>query len=528
MKKADYDVLIIGSGASGGMAAHTLTKLGVKCLMLDAGPLLNYDRQRELRAVHDLPYHGFGRPGRFPHVTQASEFDANLWADEKQNPYTYDPKDPYYWVRIRMIGGKTLRWGRASWRLSDFEFKAKDHDGFGDNWPISYADLAPFYSRAEPLFRVAGRNEGLPQLPDGNLIADESNDSLSVQRFIESAKKMNVPTTKPRRATGTLASSANLLLPEALATGNLTIVPNAVVREITVDKNTGLVNGAAYVDRISKREFHAPARVLVLGASTLESCRLLLNSKSRQHPNGLANSSGVLGHYLFDQIYVKNVVTAVVPEAKGGRATRNLMGGGGYIVKFRNIKDREKNFLRGYTYDFGSGGTPNPKYIPLYGEPLLKRMAELQNTAFQMTTMGEVLPRFENHVRIDPAVKDEWGIPALHITHRYTDNEHAMAKDSMNVAEEICRGAGFEILAKHSQMVPPGESIHELGTVRMGDNPKTSILNRWNQAHDVKNLFVSDGSSFVTGGAQNPTLTILALTMRASEHLAGEMKKGDL
>ena len=217
--KSDYDVLIIGSGASGGMAANVLTKLGVRCLMLDAGPPLDFERQRTLKAVYDLPYRGFGKPGRFPHVTQASEFDANIWADEKQNPYTYDPKDPYYWVRIRLIGGKTLRWGRASWRMSDYEFKGKDHDGFGDNWPISYADLAPFYDRVEPIFRVTGRKEGWPQLPDGVFLEDNSRDSLSVERFIESAKRLNVPTTKQRRSTGTLASSVNLLLPDALATG---------------------------------------------------------------------------------------------------------------------------------------------------------------------------------------------------------------------------------------------------------------------------------------------------------------------
>src|SRR5690348_6499087 len=162
--KADYDVVIIGSGASGGMAAYTLTKLGVRCLMLDAGPALDFERGRTLRAVYDLPYRGFGRPGRFPHITQASEFDANIWADEKQNPYSYPAADPYYWVRIRLIGGRTLRWGRASWRLSNYEFKGKDHDGFGENWPISYSDLAPFYDRVEPIFRVAGRNEGFAQI----------------------------------------------------------------------------------------------------------------------------------------------------------------------------------------------------------------------------------------------------------------------------------------------------------------------------------------------------------------------------
>ncbi len=517
----DHDVVIIGSGAAGGMAAYTLTKLGVKCVLLEAGPLLDLERQRVLKSVADLPYRGFGKPDRFPHVVQASEFDANLWADEKQNPYTYDPGDPYYWVRIRAVGGKTVRWGRASWRLSNFEFKCKDHDGAGENWPISYADLAPYYDRVEPIFRVSGRNEGLPQLPDGKLIVNDSKDSLSVQRFVASAKKIGIPTTKARIATGTFASSANLLLPDAIATGNLKIVPNSVVREISVDRETGKANGVHYLHRQSKQEFFIPARAIVLGASTLESSRILLNSN-------LANSSGTLGHYIFDQFYVKNVVTAIVPEARGGRAPRGLMGGGGYVVRFRNLKDREKNFIRGYTYDFGGGGTPNPKYIPLYGEALMKELAELNGASFSMTTMGEVLPRKENYVRINPAVKDEWGIPVLHITHKYTDNEYAMAKDSMEMAEQMCRGAGFEILAKQAQMVPPGESIHELGGCRVGDNPKTSVLNKYNQAHDVKNLFVTDGSSFVSGGAQNPTLTILALSMRASEYLAEQLKRGDV
>ncbi len=517
---SDQPIVIIGSGASGGMAAYVLTKLGIPCVMLEAGPMLDLQRHRVLKPVFDLPYRGFGQPGRFPHVVQASEFDANLWADERQNPYTYDPGNTYNWVRIRMTGGKTLRWGRASWRLSDFEFKCHDHDGASDNWPISYKDLAPYYDRVEPIFRVSGRKEGFPQLPDGVFLEDTSTDSTSVQRFLAAAKKMNVPTTKQRRSTGTWASSANLLLPEAMATGNLQLVTNAVVRRINTDKNTGLVNGVSFIHRQSKEEYTIPARALIVGASTLETNRLLLNS-------GLANSSGVLGHYIFDQFYVKGVINAIVPEARGG-APRGLMGGGGYIVRFRNLNTREKKFVRGYAYDFGSGGTPNPKNIPLYGEELTRELRELTNSSFGMTTMGEVVPRRENHVRINPDVRDEWGISTVHITHKYTDNEFEMAKDSMNVGEELCHGAGFQVIDKHWQMVPPGESIHELGGCRMGDNPKTSVLNRFNQTHDIKNLFVTDGSAFVSGGSQNPTLTILALSMRASEFLASEMKKGNV
>lgn len=525
-----FPVVIVGSGAAGGMAAWTLTKLGIECCLLDAGPMIDIEKQRELRAVYDLPFHGFGTPGRFPHVTQASEFDENVWADEKQNPYSYPLNDPYYWVRIKMIGGKMNRWGRASWRLSDLEFKCKDHDGFGENWPVSLAELSPFYDRVEPMFKVQGRNEGIPQLPDGKLILDESPDSPANKRFIEAATKRGIHITKPRRATGTLASSLNLLLPEALETGKLSLVPNAVAREITVDPKTGLANGVSFIDRRSKREFWVGGERIIVGASTLESVRLLLNSKSPRWPNGLGNSNGVLGHYLFDQIYVKNVVQAIVPEARQSRGQKGVTGGGGYICRFRNLKkdQRENGFIRGYTYDFGSGGTPNPRYLHGYGESMLKELADVQSASFAATTMGEVLPRFENVAKVDPKLKDAWGIPALHIQHRYTENEHKMAEDSRQVAEELCRAAGFEVLESHAQMVPPGESIHELGGCRMGEDPKKSMLNRWNQSHDVKNLFVVDGSSFVCGGAQNPTLTILSLSMRASEYLADKMKRQEL
>jgi choline dehydrogenase-like flavoprotein len=510
---ADHDVLIIGSGASGGMMARQLTAKGIKCLMLDAGPPVDFERDRVNKYVYDLPYRGFPQPGRFPHITQANEFNGNVWADEKLNPYTYDPDSPYYWVRVRRVGGRTLVWGRASWRLSDFEFKCKDHDGFGENWPISYADLAPYYDQVEPILRVTGRKEGLPQLPDGIFIEDGSRPSDVIQRFTDAAKKKGVPTTQPRRATGQMASSVNLMLPDAVATGNLKIIPNAVVREITKDPKTGLANGAHFIDRQSKRDYHVTARVVVVGAGTLETTRLLLNS-------GLANSSGEMGRYLFDQFYVKQAVTATTPGIKAG--------GSGYIPRFRNVTNKESKFIRGYAFDFSSGGTPPAEYIPLYGEALRKKLASLEGTFFQMTTMGEVLPRRENFVRIDKSKVDAWGIPVLHIQHRYTDNEFEMAKDATNVGSELCEDAGFQVLARHWQMVPPGESIHELGTCRMGADPKKSVLNAHSQTHDIKNLFVVDGSAFVSGGSQNPTLTICALSMRAADYIADGMRTRDL
>jgi len=327
--KTEYDVLIVGSGASGGMAAYVLAQKAAKCLLLDAGPAVDFNRQRGLKPVYELPYRGFGKPGRLSLVYQATEFNANQWVDPEQVPYTYSTKIPYSWARIRMIGGKVNFWGRMSYRLSDYEFKAKDHDGYGDNWPISYAELAPFYDRVEPIFRVSGRKEGLPQLPDGVFVDDKTPDGGVIDRLNKTGESRGMRVTKIRRALGDgqLASSSNLLLPTAQATGNLTIAPNAVVREITVDKKTGKANGVNFLDRQSGRELHAKAKVVVLGASCLESTRILLNS-------GIANSSGVLGHYWHDQFYIPGGVIGVIPEAKNGKPARGLSGSGA-LVRFR-------------------------------------------------------------------------------------------------------------------------------------------------------------------------------------------------
>jgi choline dehydrogenase-like flavoprotein len=523
MAADNYDVLIIGSGASGGMAAYTLTRLGVKCLMLDAGPPVDYASARESRSAFELPYRGLGKPDRLPHVLQADEFNANQWVDEKQVPYTHDPNEPFNWVRVRYIGGKTLFWSRMAFRLSDYEFKGKDHDGFGENWPLNHAELDPFYSRVEPIYRVRGVKEGLAQLPDGNFIDDTSGYSPATKLFAEKGAKFGMSVTKVRSALGRgqLASSYNLLLPDALATGKLTIVPNAVVREITTDKNTGLANGAHFIDRRSGREMHAKARVVVVGAACLESTRILLNS-------GIANSSGVLGHYLHDQFYITQSVQAVIPDVRDGKAAQGYAGGAAYVPRFKNLKTREKNFLRGYSFDFSLGGTPNAAYLPYYGEELEQQLERHRGSSFNATIMGEVLPHFENHVRINKEVKDAYGIPVLHFAAKYGENEFAMAKDAIDTVSELCHDCGWEVLARHEQMFPPGYSIHELGTCRMGADPKTSVLNKWNQSHDVKNLFVVDGSSFVTGGSQNPTMTISALSMRASEYMAEEMRTGTL
>ena len=523
MAKETVDVLIIGSGHSGGMAAKILTEKGISCLMLNAGPVPDVRKDTEMKAAYTLPFHGFKKPDQVPHVFQANEFNANTWVDEKEVPYTFDPKHPYNWVRVRLFGGRSLFWSRMSYRLSDYEFKGKSHDGFGDDWPISLSDLAPYYSRVEKIFRVKGHLDGLPQYPDGNFIPDDAVWSASMQRVVAAGKKLGVPVCRPRTSLGIdgLASSVNLLLPDAFATNKLRAVPNVVVRELSVDKNTGLVNEAHFVDRLSRREMSVKARVVVLAAGTLESTRLMLNSK-------IANSSGVLGHYLIDQVYGPGIVCSV-PEARNGKATHELMGGSATAPRFRNIDTKAKDFLRGYAITMTSRmGGMAPENFPTYGEDLQNKLESYNNSEFATGMMGEVLAHYEHCVSIDKCEVDAWGIPALHVETKYTDNEFNMARDAVDTSIAIAEAAGFEVLTKNYDPNPPGYSIHELGTCRMGDDPKTSVLNKWNQSHDIKNLFVVDGGCFVSSGWQNPTMTISSLAMRASEYLAEQMRQGNV
>jgi choline dehydrogenase-like flavoprotein len=518
-----FDVLIIGSGHAGGMAAKILTESGISCLMLNAGPVADVSRNAEHKAAYELPYRGFKPPGRLEHVFQASEFNANVWVDEQEVPYTFEAENPYNWVRVRLFGGRSLFWSRQSFRLSDYEFKAKSRDAFGEDWPISHADLAPYYSRVEDIFQVSGALDGPPQMPDGNFVIDDNQWSQSMERFIAASKAFDMPVCKQRRALGRdgLASSVNLLLPDAEKTGNLTSIANAVVRELTIDKNTGRPNGCHFVDRLSRRELSVKARVVVLAAGTLESTRLLLNSK-------VGNSSGLVGRYLMDQVYGPGV-TCSVPEARSGKATKELMGGGAIVPRFRNITTKSDKFLRGYALNVTSSTGPvSPRNFAVYGAELERKLQEYHGSSFHMTMMGEVLGRYENHVRINKDKVDAWGIPVLHVETKYTDNEFNMAKDAVETGSAVAEAAGFEVLSKNVVPNPPGYSIHEVGTCRMGDDPKRSVLNRWCQSHDHKNLFVVDGASFTSAGWQNPTMTILALSMRASEYLASQMSKQNI
>ncbi len=418
--------------------------------MLNAGPVADISRDAERLPASDLPYRGFRPPGRLEHVAQANEFNANVWVDEQEVPYTIEPDQPYSWVRVRLFGGRSLFWSRQSFRLSDYEFKCKSHDGFGEDWPISHADLAPYYSRVERIFRVAGALDGPPQMPDGAFILDDDPWTPSMQRFINAASPRTIPVCKQRRALGVngLASSVNLLLPDAEKTGNLKSIANAVVREITVDKNTGLPNGCNFVDRISRREMSVKARVVVLAAGTLESTRLLLNS-------GLANSSGVLGRYLTDQIYGAGVV-ASVPEARN-RKGEKIMGGSAIVPRFRNIDTRSDKFLRGYAFNVTSmTGALGARNFAAYGAELEKKLEEYYGSGFVMTIMGEVLGRYENHVA---SIKKRWtrgAFPCCMSTRNTLTTNTTWRKMPWMWARELCEAAGFEVLSKNDSSQSAG------------------------------------------------------------------------
>ena len=350
------------------------------CELPDAecGSRIRLRAQPVNKAVHELPYRGFDKPGRLPHVFQANEFNANQWVDETENPYTHDPANLYNWVRVRLVGGRSLFWARQSFRLSDFEFKAGDIDGTGENWPISLADMAPFYSRVEEIFRVQGRKEGWPQFPDGNFVEPNYGpDSGTIKRLAALGKERGMKFSKMRSSGGQngLASSVNLLLPDAMATGKLEMVSNAIVREITTDKNTGLANGVHFVDRHSRREMHVKARVVVLAAGTLESTRLLLNS-------GIANSSGVLGHYLA-RSDLRRDGGGVRSRSARWQAPEGLMGGSAFMPRFRNLSKAEKrDFIKGYCMLISSGGSANPSSSRSMARSCKRRWITMRAPAF--------------------------------------------------------------------------------------------------------------------------------------------------
>jgi choline dehydrogenase-like flavoprotein len=578
-----YDAVVVGSGAAGGMAAHVLTAHGMKVLLLEAGKKLPIESElRSMEWPYDHPRRGGLPPGShglsfneytirqppyakgtaFKHLYSyvggwsGGDYVKNILVDEKDHPYT---GTRYAWVRARCLGGKTNIWGRLALRLSDFDFKAKSHDGYGEDWPISYADLAPYYDKVDLYLGISGFKENLPHLPDSLFQRNTRLNAADVM-LRERLKPMGRVLTPYRAGVTTdglkhnkyrskcfgrgacgrrpggcdihaaFDSPTGLIYP-AMDTGNLTLRTNSTAYEVLVDRATGRARGVAFLDSVTHRSYEAKARVVILAASTLESARLLLLSRSPRHPQGLANSSGHVGHNFCEHVMGPSI-TGLVKELVGKpRTLDDGRPGGFYIPRFRNLADRQPGFLRGYGFEGSSGHTMFPEHVletPGFGAGFKKTVRDHAAAFISMGAFGEVLPRYESHVDLDPAIKDRWGIPVLRFHYRFGDNERRMAEDMVASAQEMFEAAGIEVVGVDRTVLTEGWSIHELGTARMGSDPRTSVLNQFQQSHDVPNLLVVDGSSHVSASCQNPTWTIMALAWRSCDHLADEMKRGNL
>ena len=515
-----------------------------------------------------MPFRGFDRPGDrekiYPHQYSANEYTSGFFIEDRENPYTYPleksrirsrPGIPVYvWVRSRFVGGKLLHWGRNARRLSDFDFKAADRDGYGENWPITYADLAPYYDKVESFVGVHATIENIPCLPDGKYLpAFALNCGERIVQKVAHTLGLGMRVIPKRAAQrsrkihglaachfcgncgrgcdiGAFWNSISDTLPAAMKTGQLTLRPNSVVRDIVVDNN-GKPTGLGFVDRVSKQSYEAKGRVIVLGASALESTRIMLNSVSRYWPNGIANSSGMLGHYLMDNFGGPGI-RGFLPQLKDREpVNEDGKASGVDIVPYRNINSRHPKFIRSYTHEGGSGTRMSAGYAKSmvgYGNQFKKTVRSYYTAPIRFNTRGEGLARWESYCEIDKNVVDAWGIPVLKLRCEFGDNEREMAKDAVENLKALFDALGAEHVRVTTHLLPPGSMIHDMGTVRMGSDPKKSVLNKFNQAHDVKNLFVVDGASFVTSGGYGPTLTIGALAARASDYIVTQMKRGEL
>jgi choline dehydrogenase-like flavoprotein len=549
-----YDAVVVGSGAAGGMAATELCLKGLKVLLLEAGPKLNIETDFH---HHDKPYAFKFRGQIRPRERAKYNYVVNAWnkpsfINELENPYT---GKKFAWVRARAVGGKTLHWGLVSLRFSPRDFQAASYDGFGDNWPITYEDLEPYYSRVEKTIGVCGNADHLENNPDSHFLRPvpfTCSEAILKSRVENSFGERHV--IHGRSATVTEAgfngrapchycghcgrvcnvaasfSSAGVLLPIAEKTGNLTLRSNAVAWKVLTDKK-GMAKSVLFVDRGTRQTEEAFGKVIVLGASCLESTRLLLNSADEEYPNGLANSGGALGHYFCEQIMGASI-SGMVPSLRGNKnrgGDARPEGTGFYIPRFRNLGEKQPNFIRGYGFEGGGGSSEFPGFarkIPGFGAKFKEEVKKNYATMVSIGAFGEVLPRYENYVEIDPDTKDAWGIPVLKFNVEWGPNDLAMAKDMVETQREMFKAAGIEVIDERTEPLAPGWSIHEQGTARMGNDPKKSVLNKYNQTHDIKNLFVVDGAASVNASEKNPTLTILSLSMRAADYIADQMRQG--
>ncbi len=557
-KQQTYDAIVIGSGISGGWAAKELCEKGLKVLLLERG--------RNVEHVKDYPTATMN-PWDFPHRLVNTEKDMeedpiqgkaydesskHFFVRDKEHPYIQEK--PFSWVRGYHVGGRSLTWGRQCYRLSDLDFEANAKDGHGVDWPIRYRDIAPWYDYVETFAGISGQAEGLPQLPDGQFLPpmemncvelhlkDKVREKFS-DRLVTIARVANLTKGWNDRGPcqfrnlchrgcpfGGYFSSNSATLPVAMATGNLTLRPFSTVSEIIYDKETKKAKGVRVIDIETKETTEFFARIIFLNASTIASASILLQSRSEVFPNGLGNNQDLVGRHLMDHHFK----VGAMGEFKGyqDQYYKGRRPTGIYIPRFRNINDatRRDDYIRGFGYQgYAEREAWNDAYaINGYGEDFKNEITKPGKWVMWMAAWGETLPYADNRITLDESRKDAWGLPLVKISFEIKENEKAMRKDMQGSAVEMLEKAGFHNISGFDYDYIGGECVHEMGTVRMGLDPKTSVLNKWNQVHEVPNLFITDGSCMTSSATQNPSLTYMALTARACDHAAEEMKKQNL
>ena len=548
-----FDVAVIGSGAAGSFAVKELTEHGLTVLLLEAGPSIS---ENDFRVPDHTEQKGINLKSRALAALRGQYIQArigyfsdqfrHLFVNDFQNPYTTPQGAHYLWIRGRQLGGRLHLYGRVLLRMTDYDFKAASRDGFGDDWPISYSDLAPYYDRVEEFMGVYGTRENIRNLPDGRYCKEPK--LTEVEHLFKTTVEAHWSDRKviPWRYASPNLKRVPVAIQAAQQTGRLTLRTNAIAKRIIVDSVTGKAEGVEFIDRLSKKEETASANVVVLCASTIESVRLMLNSACPKHPDGLGNSSGLLGRFFMDQGLSQ--IYGTVPGATGWELDDSAPpdpfyapAGGVYIPRFQNLDSAtHSKFIRGFAFQgaIGRGFVPE-------GRPAI----------FGLMGFGEMLPYYENRITLSSRRKDAWGIPAAHVCCRLGKNEQEMIRDQVRSIQEMVSACGFRVIFSGSVLglenekcafpdadwlsrfvfrksfnrcLAIGAAVHECGGARMGTDPAKSVLNPFNQCWDIKNLFVTDGSSFPSSGAVGPALTIMAITSRACNFLEKEYKRGAL